>query len=334
MKNAVLAVGLSAAVLMGASPIAAAETPTRFVLGGAEYALLDMLPALPLIDKYATRTPNIGRGFYPGTPAVQVDYPSSVFNIAAGNVGQHIATGADNLDAAIKASSGPLILAGQSQGSVVLNTLQARLENDPAAPAPDRLTFIKFNDPGEGLFGVLFRDGTRIPVVGVTVFEPVESRYDTIVVNHEYDFWSDFPDRPWNIPALLNAAMGLIYVHNFAEDVPADIPAENITSYVNSQGATHTTYLVPTPNLPLTETFRVLGVPDPIMDSVDDVLRPVIDAGYSRNDALGDPRPYLDRGALRFKPRPVAKTSAAAASRESGGRPETAAHARPNRVQR
>lgn len=327
-----LVIGMSAAVLVGLSSPAAAQTPTRFVVGGAEYALLDALPSVPLIDRYATRSIDIGVGFFPGTPAVRIDYPASIFDVAAGNIGQHIATGADNLDAAIKTSSGPLILAGQSQGSIVLNTEQVRLENDPDAPEPDRLTFITFNDPGQGIFSTLFSEGTRIPVVGFTVFSPVESRYSTIVVNHEYDFWSDFPDRPWNVPALLNAVMGVVYSHNFAEDVPADVPPENITSYVNSQGATHTTYLVPSENLPLTETFRVLGVPDPIMDSVDDLIRPVIDAGYSRNDAPDDPRPYLDHGVLKSRVRPVAKAAAPAPEKLTPAPRPRRGHGKPSRA--
>lgn len=35
-----------------------------------------------------------------------------------------------------------------------------------------------------------------------------ETPYDVIVVAQEYDGWADFPDRPWNLLATLNAIAG------------------------------------------------------------------------------------------------------------------------------
>lgn len=46
--------------------------------------------------------------------------------------------------------------------------------------------------------------------------------------------------------------------------------------------------------------LRVIDVPDPAVDGLDQLIRPTIDAGYSRNDHAGDPRPYLDHGVLRI----------------------------------
>ena len=59
-----------------------------------------------------------------------------------------------------------------------------------------------------------------------------------------------------------------------------------------------TTYLVPTENLPLTQVFRDVGVPDALVDKADQVLRPVVDAGYVRHDQPGDTRPYLYDGEI------------------------------------
>lgn len=53
----------------------------------------------------------------------------------------------------------------------------------------------------------------------------------------------------------------------------------------NSKGATITSILVPTARLPVLEPLRDMGIPDPVVDVADKLVRPVVDAGYSRNDA-------------------------------------------------
>lgn len=295
------AIGACLALSLAACPIANAETvPTRFVLGGAEYTWLDKMPEFPLFNKYVTPNLKIGAGFYPGTPSVVIDYPGDL--LPPGTIGQHIAIGVDNIDAAIKAATGPVIVVGQSEGTVVADGERARLENDPAAPPADQLSFLLFNHPMRGMANTLFPDGFHIPILDVTVTEPVESRYNTAVVTHEYDFFGDFPARPWNLLALVNSVAGFVFLHQIDSDVPADIPPENITATVNSKGATDTTYFVPTRNLPLTELLRIAGVPDRAVDRLDNALRPTIDRAYSRNDEPGDPRPYLSHGTLQRHP--------------------------------
>jgi hypothetical protein len=307
---AACAIGLSATLTL--SPPAGAATPqTRLVLGGAEYQIAEWFPAiaaLPVVTRYATPNREIGAGFFPGSTPVLIDYPASLFR--KGTANQHINIGADNLDAEIKQRQEPLAIVGSSEGAVVLDTERARLESDPHAPAPDQLQFVLFASPTRGLVTTLFRDGTHIPFVDITVAPPVESRYDTALVIHEYDFWGDFPDRPWNLITLLNAGMALVFVHPLANDVPSEIAPENITTVVNSKGATDTTYFVPTPTLPLTEVLRVVGVPDKAVDVLDNAIRPVIDAGYSRNDTPGDPRPYLNHGVVTTHLTPAAKAGA------------------------
>ena len=54
---------------------------------------------------------------------------------------------------------------------------------------------------------------------------------------------------------------------------------------------------MPTENLP-TQAFRDVGVPDDLVDKADEVLRPVVDAGYVRHDQPGDTRPYLYDGEI------------------------------------
>ncbi len=123
----------------------------------------------------------------------------------------------------------------------------------------------------------------------------MESQYNTIVIIGEYDLVADPPDRPWNLVSTLNAVAGFQYVHGAVafSDIN-DVPSENITTTTNSRGGTTTTYQVPTPQLPLTQPLRTV-LPDQTVDRVDEVLRPAVDAGYSRHD---DPDAVIKRPVL------------------------------------
>ena len=66
-----------------------------------------------------------------------------------------------------------------------------------------------------------------------------------MVVNGEYDGWADFPDRPWNLVSLVNALLGIAYVHGGYETIPggldlSTVPPANITTSTNSLGGTTT----------------------------------------------------------------------------------------------
>lgn len=76
------------------------------------------------------------------------------------------------------------------------------------------------------------------------------------------------------------------------------LPPESEIPRTDPEHGSITTYLVPTENLPLTQVFRDVGVPDALVDKADDVLRPVVDAGYVRHDQPGDTRPYLYDGEI------------------------------------
>jgi hypothetical protein len=103
------------------------------------------------------------------------------------------------------------------------------------------------------------------------------------------------PDRPWNLISSANALAGIVYIHGppiAAADV-TDLPPTTFVPRTDDEHGSVTTYLVPTKNLPLTQVFRDVGVPDALVDKADQVLRPVVDAGYVRHDQPGDTRPYL-----------------------------------------
>ena len=142
--------------------------------------------------------------------------------------------------------------------------------------------------------GAFLPEGFRIPLLGWTVTRPEDdSEYNTVVVVGEYDFTADFPDRPWNLLALANSLVGFAYSHGLsALTDPDDVPEENITVTTNEKGATTTTYLVPQPTLPLLKPFS--GVAPRVVEAANNVLKPIVDRGYSRNDVEnGNRMPYL-----------------------------------------
>ena len=138
-------------------------------------------------------------------------------------------------------------------------------------------------------------DRPRGPVLGWTVTRPeANSNYDTVVVVGEYDPTADFPDRPWNILALINSLFGFQSSHGpSALSSPTEVPEENIRETENDKGATTTTYLVPRPVLPMLEPLDGV-LPPPVISAANNVLKPIVDRGYSRNDATnGNRAPYL-----------------------------------------
>ena len=61
----------------------------------------------------------------------------------------------------------------------------------------------------------------------------------------------------------------------------------------NETGATTTTYLVRDPELPMLKPLDGV-LPQPVINQANAVLKPIVDRGYSRNDAAnGNRMPYL-----------------------------------------
>lgn len=112
--------------------------------------------------------PQIGANYYTPTATRHVvSYPGSFWPVTGLNsptVGSSVSAGTNNLDAAIRSTDGPIFVAGLSQGTLVLDREQARLANDPTAPPPGQLTFIKAGDPNNLLWRA-FRPGTHVPII-------------------------------------------------------------------------------------------------------------------------------------------------------------------------
>lgn len=266
-----------------ADPISAAEEAV-LIPGATVFKRIN--PFYPLI---ALSYPYIGINLHDDEHPQVVDYSQEALA-----TDRALLDGVEKADIAVRAIDGKVVVIGESMGSMVAARLAAELADSADPPSPNDIRFVLIASPEEGV-AQYFREGTHIPLLNYTVRRVPISPYPTTVVIGEYDPWADPPDRPWNLVSVANAAMGLIYVHGPASwDVDlSDVPPENVTV-----DGTVTTYFVPTEHLPLTRPFRDLGIPDCVVDVADQVLRPIIDAGYRRHDQPGDTRPFLSDGEL------------------------------------
>lgn len=264
--------------------------------GGAAPALLKSL----LADAYS------------GDDFIPVDYPASFWpfsGLTTPTLGASISAGADSLTALARSTPGPLVIAGFSQGAAVVQQAARDLNDDPMIGSDT--TVVMIANPNLGMFAPSY--GHYIPVLDY-VPQPIgETRFTTVVIANEYDAWVDPITRAANPLSLLNALMGMAYLHPVAFDTDlTSVPPQNITTTVNSQGGTTTTYLVPATELPLTMPLRQLGLPQAVVDSLDRQLRPVIDASYAR-DVTPEPR--------------TSRTPVGAAAQRREGRTEAASPA-------
>lgn len=313
---------LGAAACLGLGSAAADETPVPpppgkptdgpsalgtsgrgYALGGAHVL------GIPY-DEYIMRT---GADWFPGLDRQIVDYPAGQvqghtlerlfpgigqfgnrvvpgLGLDGPSVGESVDVGSPNLINAIRAGGRGTAI-GLSEGAMVLNDVQARLAYDPAAPPPTELSFAMYGDPlarhafGESFLTQMFPVGSVVPSLDYRIPPPVESQYDTYQFVSAYDSIADWPDRSDNWISVANAVVGLATGHTaVAFTEPSMVPPQNIRTTVNSRGAKTTTFMIPEEHLPLVMPFKYLGVPQDTLIKLDAVLKPYVDAGYSRND--------------------------------------------------
>jgi pimeloyl-ACP methyl ester carboxylesterase len=266
-----------------ASPVAAAEEAV-LIPGATVFKQIN--PIYPII---AGSYRFIGVNFHTDEDPQLVDYSQDPLDSD-----RALVEGVDQSELAVRAIDHDVVVIGESMGSMVASRLAAELAGSSDPPAREDIRFVLMASPEEGV-AKYFKVGTFIPVLNYKISRVAESPYATTVVIGEYDGWADPPDRPWNLVALANSVLGILYVHGPAiwDADPAAVPSENTTVDGNV-----TTHLVPTENLPLAQPFRDFGIHDTVMDNVDRFLRPIVDAGYVRHDQPGDTRPYLSEGTI------------------------------------
>ncbi|MUL47851.1 PE-PPE domain-containing protein [Mycobacterium sp. CBMA293] len=277
-------------------------TPGRgYALGGAH------VMGIPY-DEYIRRT---GADWFPGLKREIVDYPAGqvqghVLGFIPGidkldaqlpgvgldgpSIGESVDVGQGNVVNRVR-DGGPGTVIGLSEGAMVVHAVQDRLAHDPSAPPPNELSFATYGDPltvnpwTQSFLRQNFPVGSTVPALDFLMPPMVDSQYDTHQFISAYDSIADWPDRPDNLMALMNAVVGLATGHTaVAFTSPKNVPPQNIIQTVNSRGATTTTYLIPEQHLPLVVPFKYMGMSEADMNHLDAVMKPMIDSGYSRND--------------------------------------------------
>ena len=287
----------------GAGPLYYPNVIGRLPLGRLYFAGTSegVGPPLSILAAYDLLNHQIGQNWFPGSAAQVVNYPASMgllsFSLAAPGVDDAVAMGRSSLDDQIRnavAGGSPVVVAGLSEGTLVLNRELAYLAASSDAPRPDLVSFTMFAGPELGLADIYLRPGTWVPLMNYTAHPLADSQYDVSVVVHQYDFWADPPDRPWNLLAVVNSLFGMAYFHDgTALAVPSDAV---VTSKVTSPlGGTTTTYLIPAPTLPMLTPLRQLGVPTATVDALNSLLKPVVDAGYSKLTPAAGPHIWHGR---------------------------------------
>jgi hypothetical protein len=223
---------------------------------------------------------------------------------------ESVAVGVETLDAAIRNTPGQKIVVGASGSTLAVNEVMRRLAKDPNGPAADEISFVVLGDADRGVFKQM--RGLTLPIFDYTVPGIPVTKYDVTVVAGEYDGMGDWPDRSWNLLAVLNALAGTGLLQQIIDEPIVEqyrledwgsvhydamfadldqVPEKNVTTTVNRAGGTTTAYLVPTADLPLLRPLKNLGVQQDVIDGLEKLLRPIIDSAYIRNDAVRNTPP-------------------------------------------
>lgn len=251
-------------------------------------------------------------------PATGGDYTSVMVATPESFASPSVPTGLANLQDAIAAQIAaqpgrPFVVEGYSQSAMIAVMEKAHLAELAAAgqPIPD-VTFVLLGSSSRPNGGEVARfEGLTIPGLGGSFpgAEPTDLGIPTIDISNQYDFFSDFPQYPVNLLAVLNSFFGIIYSHAAYGDGPlpgnpwlwpssepmsgpyADEYLLGSTDIVRQVEGDTTFYLIPSTTLPLLGPLMSLGVPQPVLDVIQPALQVIIEAGYDRSVPFGEPTP-------------------------------------------
>jgi hypothetical protein len=181
--------------------------------------------------------------------------------------------------------NGTITLVGSSFGSLVISKA-----NDDMMANGDRLdnidAFLIVNpSDGNGGYPARFTEDDTPPLTSVHGGSPTQPGGMHITsITKQYDMISDAPAFLFCLTcglAWTNAFMGFFLVHPGVFDIDLADPRNSVRT---SPDGTLTKVTVYTPQLPITQILRVIGIPDLFVDALDRVLRPLIEAAYDRTN--------------------------------------------------
>lgn len=300
----VVALGWSATMATLAQLLLAAFT-TALIMGGTGTPV----PPQDYIDGAVGRY--ITPGFGAPDAAVGVITPEQFWPVN-GNLtfDQSVAKGVTSLNGCIGAtrdciSTTPVpggttrfVVFGYSQSVRVATIEKRNLIADPMPTTSPSVSFFLIGNPNRPNGGILerfnlFNLNPTIPILGVTFdgATPTNScdangqncQNPTIDVARQYAGWEDFPENPVNVLADANAIAGIVYLHGdyFSSSV-------NPALYQGTMGDTNY-YLSPTGLVPILMPLQQIGIPEPILDAINEPTKVMIEWAYNRNANPGTP---------------------------------------------
>ena len=194
----------------------------------------------------------------------------------------------------------PTTVFGYSQRAIIGSLLQAGFV-PPGSPYPhpeipdglqDSISFIFVGNEMNPNGGFLSRfPNLQLPSLGLDFYGATpKNAYPTTNYTREYDGFADFPRYPLNFLSVLNAGLGIVYVHTKYAPA-ADCRTFCLTDQevldaipLPSTSETQRYFFIPTEDLPLLQPLRLLPlIGNPLADLIQPVLKVIVDLGY------GDP---------------------------------------------
>jgi len=220
-----------------------------------------------------------------GTVGLQLDTPEGLYPITGVKslpLNVSVQQGIEILGAAIEqqlATGNTATVFGYSQSAIISSLIMSLLPSD--TPVNFVLVGNEMNPNG----GLLSRfPGLNLPSLGLPFYGATpENAFPTTNYTLEYDGFADFPRYPLNVLSVLNAGLGIIFVHTKY----ADLTSQQVDSAIPlpTTDPTQKYYIIPTENLPLLEPLRLLPVIGaPIADLLQPALKVLVNLGY------GDPQ--------------------------------------------
>lgn len=262
------------------STVAAALSTVVIYVGGTGTGYL---PAPPVAAIQGFSAPVLG----PGYSVQEYNYPGAPWDVPQAS--------SPGLSAAVNASGPGTVVIGLSKGAQV-----ARYSEVISTAPKNSVSYVLIGDPDRPGGGLLSHVDKQYPF-----------RYNTTEIYGQYDGFADFPTNPLNIVADVNAIAGMLTVHTqygngTALDPLTRLNQAVVTTHQNANGTTTTTKRIPTPELPIVTILRAIGLPAQPAAQLNTFLKPIVDAGYSRNHApKAKPKPVT--------PKPIAAKAATGA---------------------
>jgi hypothetical protein len=222
---------------------------------------------------------------YPGSVPFQLVTPEGLYPI----------TGVKSLPLNVSVQQGLVILGtaiaeqiaatntatvfGYSQSAIISSLIMSQL------PADTPVNFVLVGNEMNPNGGLLSRfPGLNLPSLGLPFYGATpENAFPTTNYTLEYDGFADFPRYPLNVLSVLNAGLGIIFVHTKY----AQLTQEQVDTAIAlpTTDPTQKYYIIPHPDLPLLEPLRLIPViGDPVADLLQPALKVIVNLGY------GDPK--------------------------------------------